>query len=53
MSKYKVIQAKKYKKSIKKLDDKTLQEIESVVERLANNEALVDIGSHSDLGLTS
>lgn len=93
MSKYNIIHSKRYKKSIKKLDSKALQEVQAVVEKLANGEILeekyrdhklkgsmqylrechirpnlcliykksddvlvlmlVDIGSHSDLGLTS
>lgn len=93
MTKYEVIYTKRYKKAVKKLDDRVLQELKAVEKRLANGEildakhkdhklkgskqhlrechirpnlcliyrqvddvlilVLVDVGSHSDLGLTS
>lgn len=93
MSKYTIIHSKQYKKAIKKFDSKALQEVQAIVEKLANGEILeekykdhklkgsmqhlrechirpnlcliykksddvlvlmlVDVGSHSDLGLTS
>lgn len=93
MSKYSVIHSKQYKKAVKKFDSKTLQEVNAIVQKLANGEildakhkdhklkgskqylrechirpnlcliyqkiddilvlVLVDVGSHSDLGLTS
>ena len=92
-NKYDIHYSTKYKKAVKKLDNKVLQEIQIVVEKLANDEileekykdhklkgiyrafrechirpnlcliyqkiddilvlVLVDVGSHSDLGLTS
>lgn len=40
MSKYSIIHSKRYKKSIKKLDNKALQEVQIVVQKLANGEIL-------------